>query len=352
MRSAQPSPEELATIKDGAPERFVPGIMRGHLIEVEHLARYWWAGQFAPGRRVLDAGCGAAYGTRMLAEAGASEVVGVDMSESVLEAVGHDMPSTVRLETGDVRSLDFPAGAFDLVVCFEVIEHVEKPEEVIEELVRMVSDDGVLIVSTPDRDATINPNPHHLHELTRDELGTMLAERLPHVSLFRQEGYLAAAVAPEDGLTPEAAAGATTRRVPGKNDGVARYVVGLAGRVPLPEARPLIAITDRLELGIWQGVIDSLDAQTRQQRRRIEELEDLLADRPELQERLLEGEQRLATTAELERKVQELQAELDREVWTLRERVERADRVLQDVFTSPSWRITAPLRALKRTLVR
>ena len=56
--------EELA-------ERFDPASMHGKMIEAEHVVRYAWAAQFARGRRALDAGCGAAYGSRMLAEAGA-----------------------------------------------------------------------------------------------------------------------------------------------------------------------------------------------------------------------------------------------------------------------------------------
>src|SRR5947209_13622457 len=105
-------------------ERFVPDQDRGRLIEAEHLARYLWAAQLASGRRVLDAGCGTAYGCRLLAEAGASDVVGVDLAEPVLDAVREQMPSGVTLERADLRELPFPAGGFDLVVCFEVIEHL------------------------------------------------------------------------------------------------------------------------------------------------------------------------------------------------------------------------------------
>ena len=78
---------DLAGMQSGFPERFAPGDMRGELIEAEHLARYSWAAGLARGKRVLDAGCGTAYGSRMLAEGGAQEVVGIDIAAEVLEAV-------------------------------------------------------------------------------------------------------------------------------------------------------------------------------------------------------------------------------------------------------------------------
>ena len=176
--AGQPSakPEALANIRDGVPERFVPGILAGALIEVEHLSRYHWAAQFAPGRRVLDVACGAGYGCALLAEAGAESVVGVDRSEGVIEAIAPGMPAGVELQVGDIRSLALPDEAFDLIVCFETIEHVEHPRAALTELARVLAPDGVVIVSTPERRLTGGDNPHHVHELTLEELETELGE--------------------------------------------------------------------------------------------------------------------------------------------------------------------------------
>src|SRR5438045_8289854 len=63
------------------PERFDPKLMHGRLIEAEHVGRYWWVSAFVQGKRVLDAGCGTAYGSTILARAGADEVVCVDIDE-------------------------------------------------------------------------------------------------------------------------------------------------------------------------------------------------------------------------------------------------------------------------------
>src|SRR5919108_296845 len=67
---------DLAGTVDGVAERLVPAEVHGQIVEAEHLARYHWAAALADGRRVLDAGCGTAYGSAILANAGTEEVVG------------------------------------------------------------------------------------------------------------------------------------------------------------------------------------------------------------------------------------------------------------------------------------
>jgi ubiquinone/menaquinone biosynthesis C-methylase UbiE len=126
--------DELAA--KGVPERFSPDDMAGQLLEAEHLARYRWAASIASGKKVLDAGCGTAYGSAMLGRAGATSVVGVDIAESVLQSVRGDMPDNVELTVGDLSKLELEDDTFDLVVCFEVIEHFEDPQTVLDNLAR------------------------------------------------------------------------------------------------------------------------------------------------------------------------------------------------------------------------
>ena len=135
-----------------ADERFVPGTADGELMEVEHFARYRWASQLVAGRRVLDAGCGVGYGSALLADAGAAEVVGLDLSAKAVHAAAQGVPANATFVTGDVHTLAFEDERFDVVVCFEVIEHVEAQDEVIAELARVLAADGVLVVSSPNRD--------------------------------------------------------------------------------------------------------------------------------------------------------------------------------------------------------
>ncbi len=168
--------------------------MKGQLIEAEHLSRYWWASDIVRGKRVLDAGCGTGYGCLIFAEAGAREVVGVDVAGDVLDAVAGTLPNSVHLEEGDVRQLPFGDASFDAVSCFEVLEHIADPELALDEFVRVLSDDGVLVISSPNRAVYPRGNPHHVHEFLPEELRATLATRFAHVQLFRQQNWITSAV--------------------------------------------------------------------------------------------------------------------------------------------------------------
>jgi SAM-dependent methyltransferase len=295
-----------------AVERFVPGTADGELIEVEHLARYRWAGQLVAGRTVLDAGCGVGYGTAMLARAGAGEIVGLDLSANAIEAAGNATPANASFVVGDLHALPFPAGRFELVVCFEVIEHVEFQDDVIAELARVLAPDGVLAISSPNRDVYPAGNPHHLHEYVPEELRSALAARFEHVQLRRQHAWLASAV-----LDDEQAADASLEprddvrvaKALGCKPGSEPFTIALASHEPLP------ATTGGVLLSALADTV--LGA----------ELERARSDVAAL--RLVE--------AGLRNDAATLLGELDDK---------RAE--LRSVYGSVSWRLTEPLRRAKR----
>src|SRR5690349_12094180 len=146
---------DLADFVNGTPGRFVPAQMRGELVEVQHLARYAWATALAPGRRVLDAGCGLGYGAAMLADAGAESVAAVDLAAEIIDVARDQTGDRVTFEVADLRSLPFADDAFDLVVCFEVIEHIEEQPAALDELRRVLAPGGVLAISSPNPDVNV-----------------------------------------------------------------------------------------------------------------------------------------------------------------------------------------------------
>ena len=333
---------DLADHVDGTPGRFVPQEMKGELVEAEHLTRYWWSALLAPGRRVLDAGCGMAYGSVLLADAGAAEVTGVDLAEDVIHAAQAETGDRVRLQAADVRSLPFEDGAFDLVVCFEVIEHVEAQDEVLDELRRVLAPGGVLAISSPNRDAYVPGNPHHVHEYTTAELEAALSARWAEVRLRQQHTYAATSIT---GERPE------VRALSAKPLGEETYTLALASDAPIPGAPGLVTLAAPVDIRAWverfaeqQGVLerqaDALgNAQRDADRRReaqkaLADAETVLAELPSLRERA-----RLAEEAH--------RALADR-LGEAEQRAERAERVTAGLQASLSWRITAPLRAAKK----
>ena len=170
-------------------ERVIPGQVDIDLMN-EHLARYAFAARLARGKRVLDAGCGAGYGSAELAKVAAS-VLGVDVAaEAVDFAREHYRLPHLRFERASCTALPHPDGCFDLVVAFEVIEHLHGWREFLLEVRRVLASSGQFIVSTPNKlyysesRGRDGDNPYHVHEFEFEEFRSELRAVFPDVSLF------------------------------------------------------------------------------------------------------------------------------------------------------------------------
>jgi SAM-dependent methyltransferase len=191
-------PEEAGLEFTG--ERVVPGLVDPNLLN-EHLARYRFAALFARGASVLDAGCGSGYGSAELSCA--ASIAAMDIAhEAVVHARGAYPGVHTRFLQGRCESLPFADGVFDLVVAFEVIEHLERWQDLLAEARRVLRPAGVLLVSTPNkafyaesRDKA-GPNPFHVHEFEYAEFDAALKVHFPHVHLWTQNHAEAISLVP------------------------------------------------------------------------------------------------------------------------------------------------------------
>ena len=170
-------------------ERLIPGQVDVDLLN-EHVARYAFATRLARGKRVLDAGCGAGYGSAELAQVAAS-VLGADVAaEAVDFAREHYRLPNLAFEQAACGALPHPDGCFDLVVAFEVIEHLDNWREFLLEVRRVLASGGQFIVSTPNKlyynesRGAEGANPFHVHEFEFEEFRSELKSVFPHVTLF------------------------------------------------------------------------------------------------------------------------------------------------------------------------
>ncbi len=101
------------------------------------------------GRRVLDLGCGAGQLARHLASRGAAEVVGVDVSERMLElARAQWAHPRVTYVHGALETLAFPPSRFDLAVSSLVFHYVEDYRGLVARIAGWLAPGGVLVYST------------------------------------------------------------------------------------------------------------------------------------------------------------------------------------------------------------
>ncbi len=168
-------------------ERLVPEAS-GPDLRNEHLARYCFAEPLAQGKRVLDAGCGVGYGARRLSGPAAT-VFALDNSSEALRH-GKRTYSGVEFVQGDCTKLPFQEASLDLVLAFEVIEHLNSWPRLIREAARTLTPSGIFVVSTPNRTyyscSRDEPNPFHTHEFDYAEFRAALVETFPHCVVFFQ----------------------------------------------------------------------------------------------------------------------------------------------------------------------
>jgi SAM-dependent methyltransferase len=173
-------------------ERVIPGQVDPDLWN-EHYSRYLFAARLARFRRVLDLGCGSGYGSALLAQT-ARLVYALDASSDALQLAGEALHGRTNVAPvqASAAQLPFAPNSLDLVVAFEVIEHLNDWPDLIQEARRVLAPGGQFIVSTPNRDfynaerGQSGPNPFHAHEFSFDEFRDALRQVFPHVSMFVQ----------------------------------------------------------------------------------------------------------------------------------------------------------------------
>ena len=237
-------------------ERFTPECVRE--IWYEHFARYAFVRPFLRGKRVLDAACGEGYGSALLASE-AGSVLGMDIDETAIAhaRARYGAHATLAFERGDATSLALDAASFDAVVSFETLEHVAAQESLIAGFARVLREDGVLFVSSPDKrtysDLAGFRNEFHVRELYRDELLALLAPHFPHVRLFGQKLLFQSAIWALDAPLDSVATATTTAQQPAAGLGYEPlYFIAVCSKKPLDLVLPAVALFGDREETVYQ----------------------------------------------------------------------------------------------------
>ena len=174
-------------------ERFVPGKMFKHS-EIEHMHRYTAVAPLLKGKVVLDAACGTGYGSNMLARE-AERVCGIDISQEAIAYANENFGATenVEYQIGDITHIPYPESTFDVVVSFETIEHVNEKLQYLflKEIKRVLKEDGILIMSTPNKEIyTIQQGNQatewHVKEFLEEEYHDFIQSEFQYVKYIQQ----------------------------------------------------------------------------------------------------------------------------------------------------------------------
>ncbi len=332
-------------------ERYVPGT--SGQIKLEHMQRYALCRELARGQRVLDIACGEGYGAALLA-ASAAHTVGIDISPGVIAhaRTRYRIPK-LSFAVGACEAMPLAAHSVDVIVSFETIEHLSDHEAMLRECRRVLTPEGVLIISSPEREGyrgVKEPNPFHLRELTLAEFEQLLRRHFRGVKLWGQR--LAVGCFSYQ-LPPHESASSTFTAITLSGDRVHDRV----GDLPSPEyclavctnrvlddvhldsvalepADDLYAMLSTTIQG-YEGTLKRLD-------------QELRTVRTTLESQLAESQSTVAALRPLAEAVERERDQAQR----AHDTVERLHGELDHVYRSRSWRLTAPMRDARRAAGR
>jgi len=235
-------------------ERMIPTENQGDFIYTDHACRYIYISNIVQGKTLLDAGCGAGYGSHHLASVSARSVTGIDISRETIDyALSNYTHPNLRFIQSDIRSLPFHSDTFDSVVAFEILEHIQDHERFLSESKRILKPEGILIISTPDIERYKSDNEFHQKELTSSEFTELLGSFYRNVGIYFQSEQLASVIQKKTpGLTsadhsPDGLQGESRLddfQVFGRYQAGGRFNIAICSNEKLPDPGNLLLLND------------------------------------------------------------------------------------------------------------
>lgn len=158
---------------------------------IRNLTPYVFAARLVKGKSVLEIGCGTGHGAWLMAAHGARSIVVLDLDPAKIERA-LQMCAPFQNCHGfvmDAQELRLDARNYQVVNCYEVIEHVPDPRNLLLSIRRTMAEDGVLLMTTPNRSVRLFPwqrprNPEHMREYSVSRFEHLLRKHFPFVTVL------------------------------------------------------------------------------------------------------------------------------------------------------------------------
>lgn len=313
-------------------ERYLPWmpLREWGAIHLDHWGRYYFVEQIAAGKIILDLASGEGYGSLLLADK-ADKVVGIDIDEKAVEFARNKYKKG-NLEFFQGNGCKIPLNGekiFDIICSFETIEHIGEQEQVsvLNEFARLIKDDGILVISTPNNKYTHSilnyDNPYHKKEMTFEEFKRLLLEKFPYLMFFEQKNYY------QNQITELNANEGTYREtvlVSGNKPEEMLSKVGADQKIP----QNYICAASKSDFKKKLSAVFTTDA------------DNLIINdiHTRTQEQILEVQIQLAET----------QAEFEKTRSMLAAKLLDKQKEIENLHQSTSWKITKPVRFLKQII--
>ena len=314
----------------------------------DRLVGYGFARRYVEGKVVANIGLGSlGYGSHLLSQT-AGHVVGLTGSTEAAAQASRAHPApNVEYRKVDLPAIPYPEDRFDVVVALEGSELLE---DLVRDARRVLRPDGVLIVSTLDRRATLETGPEgdgRRGGMHVPEFRAFLGQHFGSVRIFRQGAAAGGLVFPEaGGATPASVESAPASAVfpfVGPEPTTTRRALAVCSRAEVLEdeaeqERPYLLL-DR-----DRRVFDECEDQAGD----IELLRDEIARMQETEVQAFRDSYRLlfSEIAVLRAQLRQSEARMRQ----IEKRAQGAERRIRDMKNSATWRVFEPYRQLRTRL--
>ena len=162
----------------------------------EHLIRYTFALQNIFDKDVLDIACGTGYGMYLMSY-WAKSVSGYDRDDRIINTIKRDfqMKCPVFIEVRDLEKEVVLSNTlvqdFDVITCFETLEHLEDPERLISEIKKHLRPNGIFYFSTPNKLDLVDNNKFHKNVFNLNVWDDIISRHFPDkkIEIWGQDQY-------------------------------------------------------------------------------------------------------------------------------------------------------------------
>lgn len=129
---------------------------------------------------ILDVGCGMGGLFSVMANDNRLEKFGIDFSAKAIEIIKKRVKG--EFIVGDVHNLPYENSRFDRIVCIETVEHVDSPDGLIKEMIRILKPSGKILITVPNEENDTPPENWpggvslHINKFTTDTLRQLVSD--------------------------------------------------------------------------------------------------------------------------------------------------------------------------------
>lgn len=169
------------------------GTVEEYVLHLIHLKAYEHASTICNGRNVLDWGCNNGYGLPVLAKT-ARRIGGVDSNPLCVQKARLLHPEYANdIWLYDGQHVPVPDQDWDVVVSFQVIEHVKEVDLYLEAILSVMKDSGTALFTSPNREIRLDQgmkpwNEFHVTEFSAVDLAMVLRKHFRHVQVYGMQG--------------------------------------------------------------------------------------------------------------------------------------------------------------------